>query len=303
MKWFVAFIVGICMTAVSALAWETIPPTTTWLHIHYRVAAEPNSPFVMRVASADTAGWQFFKAQVSDEADHDMFGRNFVNLSIGQGSKDEEKADSTLTFPLYMDDRVNSGLSFRMSLVNPGRVRIEFGESEPLYTDFFDLNGKDLKFEISYEGKLVRQDMEIVSSPEIRRCEFNTIEELYRYIARSTDPLEGLWTHYDQDSPSLRVSSKYRYTFAIVKSPGKGYEIVYLDASGGDTGPLWQPLAVKGRFYDTGFPDIYNLEWLDMNGRPSDSDATVQISGDKLLTIRLPYWDTTVRYVKTDLPK
>jgi len=303
MKWFIAFIVG--LTAVSALAWETIAPTTTWLHVHYRVPAEPSSPFVMRVTSADTTSWQFFKAQVSDEADHDMFSRNFVNLSIGHGSKYGERVDSTLTFPLYMDDRMNSGLSFRMSLVNPGRVRLEFGESEPLYTYFLDLNGKVLKFEILYGGKSrpVRQDMEIISSPEIQHCEFNTMRDLYCYLAQSTDPLEGLWTHYDQDSPSLRVSNKNRYTFAIVKSPGKGYEIVYLNASGGEIGPLWQPLAVKGRFYDIGLPDIYNLEWLDMNGRPSDSDATVQISGDRLLTIRLPYWDTTVRYVKTDLPK
>lgn len=293
----------IFVTAFCSWGWERIPATASWVHVHHRVPAEPGADFIFRIADSDTVSYRFFKAKLSQEADYDMFNRNFVNFTVGHTEASVETVDSTLVFPLYNDDREQGGLSFRLSLISPGRLKLEFGETESLFSLPVNSEGKDLFFETYFDGKgeALRKDSEIISSGNIRKSSFPTINELYAYLAVSNDPLEGVWTHYDQESPSLRVSSTRRYTFAVVSSGDGKYQIILLDSAGAEVKPLWQPLAVKACFSETGFSGIYNLEWLDINGRPVDTDATLQFTGDNLLSLRFPYWDTTVRYVKTEL--
>lgn len=78
------------------------------------------------------------------------------------------------------------------------------------------------------KSKPLREDVEIVAAPDITKCRFDDIEQLYGYISSCTDPIVGIWDHYDQDSPALRVSSKVRYTFAVVPAEDDGYEIILL---------------------------------------------------------------------------
>lgn len=295
----------LCLAAFSLPAWERIPPTASRIHVHHRVPAEPGADFILKVADSDTSSCRFFKATLSHEADYDMFNRNFVNFTIGHADSCSQVVDSTLVFPLYNDGREQSGLSFRLSLISPGRLKLEFGETEPLFTFPINSDGKDLFFETYFDGKgdVLRHDSEIVSFGNLRKCSFSSVKDLYSYLAATSDPLEGVWTHYDQDSPSLRVSSARRYTFAVVSAGQGKYEIILLDVVGADVKPLWQPLAVKACFSETGFTGIYNLEWLDIAGRPVDTDATLQTTGGNMLSLRFPYWDTTVRYVKTELQK
>lgn len=278
-------------------AWERIPYTSTWVHVHERVSAKNDRPFIIRVASHDTTECAFFKSEVSYEADFDTFGRNFVKFTIGHGNV----VDSIITFPLYDDERKESGLSYRMMLVAPGKVKLEYGESESLFTRIFDMQGKDLQYKFEGNANPLRSNKEIVNESEIIKSRFDTVDMLEQYLAKSNEPLEGVWTHYDQDSPSLRVSNKPRYTIAVAKGAEKGYDMILLGAIGIENNEIWKPLTLKGRFYETGFIGIYNLRWLDVNGRPVDTDATVEITGDNLLTLRFPYWDTTVRYVKNEL--
>lgn len=293
------------LAVFSLPAWERIPATASRIHVHHRVPAESGADFILRMAESDTSSYRFFKAALSHEADYDMFNRNFVNFTIGHADASSEVVDSTLVFPLYNDGREQNGLSFRLSLISPGRLKVEFGETEPLFTFSLNSDGKDLFYETYFDGKgeTLRHDSEIVSSGNIRNSSFPSVNDLYNYLIDSSDALEGVWTHYDQESPSLRVSSARRYTFAVV-SAGKGkYEIILLDVAGAEVKPLWKPLAVKACFSETGFSGIYDLEWLDLYGRPVDTDATLQTTGDNMLSLRFPYWDTTVRYVKTELQK
>lgn len=297
--------IAMCLVAITSPAWEKIPATVSWLHVHHRVPAEPKADFMFRIAESDAMHYRFFKADISQESDYDMFNRNFVNLTVGHSDASGEITDSTLVFPLYNDGREQSGLSFRLSLVAPGRLKLEFGESESVYSYFINSEGKDLFFETNFSGKgeHLRKDSEIISTGDIRKSDFPTIADLYKYIEASANPIEGIWSHYDQDSPSLRVSSRHRYSFAVVSKGDRQYDIVFLKASGGELNPIWKPLDVKACFSETGFPGIFNLEWMDMDGRPVDTDATVQMTGDNMMTLRFPYWDTTVRYVKNELPK
>lgn len=290
-----------CLMAIMAQAWQRIPVTTSWLRVHHRMPVDGKIKFLLKLAEEDSTGsYKQFLATVNKDSGYDFFNRDFVNLRISTFTDGVEKVDSTLTFPLYEQDKKRDGISFRLSLVKPGRVKIEFGQTEALFNYAFNIKGNGIFYEVEHNGisKPLREDVEIVAAPDIAKCRFDDIEQLYGYVSSCTDPIVGIWDHYDQDSPALRVSSKVRYTFAVVPAEDDGYEIILLKPTGGEINHIWEPLAVKGRFYSTGFDDIYNLDWYDMNGTKVDTDATISISGGNMLTLRFPYWDTTVRYVK-----
>lgn len=295
-----------CLMAIMAQAWQRIPVTTSWLRVHHRMPVEEKTKYILKVAEEDsTAGYKLFMATVNKDSGYDFFNRDFVNLKISTFKDGVEKEDSTLTFPLYEHDKKRDGLSFRLSLVKPGRIKIEFGQTEALFNHTFNIKGNGFYYEVVHTGKSkpLREDVKIIAAPDIEKCRFGDVEALNNYISSSRDPMVGIWDHYDQDSPALRVSSKVRYTIAVVPAVDEGYEIIFIRSTDNEIRHIWKPLTIKGRFYNTGFDDIYNLDWYDMNGTKVDTDATVCISGGNMLTLRFPYWDTTVRYVKKNVSK
>lgn len=96
-----------------------------------------------------------------------------------------------------------------------------------------------------------------VGGPSFR---FADTDELYRYLAESTDSLEGIWEFMERDisNPGVKLGGFYR--LAVVKE-GDGYTILYLDGKN-TYSELWQPLYIKGNLKATRYLDHYDLEWI-----------------------------------------
>ena len=125
---------------------------------------------------------------------------------------------------------------------------------------------------------------------------------LDRHIARSADPLEGYWRLYDFTLEQQLIRTGGDYRLAIVRD-GDGYLIVYL--GGARTAAAeWHPGMIKGQLRHTPFPGIYDLVWLDASFLPmSHQLKAVSTDGDNILTIDLPYQQSTFRLRKYPAPK
>lgn len=127
------------------------------------------------------------------------------------------------------------------------------------------------------------------------------------YIRRSTDPMEGIWSVYDRylDEDKMRPGGDYRV--AIIADPendngnrrNKNYIIVYLD--GAIVNPaLWQPGMLKGRLLNSGFQNVWQVEWTDATGTPVPYEIKAEYSSP-VLTLTFPYQNSTVRLRKINI--
>lgn len=285
------------LCAATAQAWTKLPGAMSHMRVHYRMAVDTGTEAKFRIALGDTSQFCEISAKAESETD-DFFERFLVRLSANL-SRISENNDTAFVFPVYKYTTKNAGLSFRLTQTHPGILLLEVGQSLALFSKIIKTDAKPLFIDFSSNSKkpLLRANVDYEAVEGIHPSRFTTIDGLNEAIAASSNPIVGIWEHYDQSCPSLRVSSATRYRLAIVPAPQDGFEIIYLDSEG-KINPLWQPLSLKGRLTDTGFDNIYNLEWLDMDGAPADRDATAQFEAPKLLTLRFPYWDTTIRFVK-----
>ncbi len=291
MRRLVISILLIMLYAHCAYAWQRIPPFTHEARLHWRVPVERlTDRAALCVAVGDTMSHRSFLVKKVSDSRHDIMGRSMVQLNIG--------TDSTVVFAVDGD---HCDISFKLTTVATDCYKLEIGSKKAEYSEIVEAQGLPLWCDKRYNGrgKVLRNDLEFIENPGVLPSRFASIETLKSYIAKSTDPIEGIWNHYDQTSPALRVSNATRYSVAVVAADDSdGYEIILVDAAG-KIDPRWKPLSIKGRLKDTGLADIYALEWYDMRGARADVDATAQLAGN-ILTLRFPYWDTTVIYVKSN---
>ena len=115
------------------------------------------------------------------------------------------------------------------------------------------------------------------------------------YLKRSEDPLEGIWKVFDRtlDEDYLRMGGDY--SLALIRSP-QGYNIYYLEGAQTLRGD-WKPGMLKARLIESGFPGIYDVEWLDAAGSPVPNEIKARFESP-LLTIIFPYQSSTLRLRK-----
>ncbi|MDE6382088.1 MAG: hypothetical protein K2L57_04385, partial [Muribaculaceae bacterium] len=117
------------------------------------------------------------------------------------------------------------------------------------------------------------------------------------YFARSSDPMEGEWEVFDRmfDDSLLRPGGDYR--LALV-SDGSDYRIVYL--SGASKAPgRWKPGMTKGYLRQSGFSDVYDMEWIDPAGSPLCGEIKAQLSAPGILDVTFVDHGSNMRLRKT----
>ncbi len=122
--------------------------------------------------------------------------------------------------------------------------------------------------------------------------EFSNPDILESYLMRSTDPKEGLWKVFDRSLEESLLRMGGNYTVAIIRD-NDGYNLYYIE--GAKTRPdIWKPGMLKARLIETGFPDIYDVEWLDATGETLTKDIKARYESP-LFTITFPYQSSTLR--------
>lgn len=123
--------------------------------------------------------------------------------------------------------------------------------------------------------------------------EWEDLEKLDRRFADSEDNLEGYWTVFDRtlEESLLRMGGDYR--LAIVKNGGT-YDIIYIDGAKTNSAK-WKKGMVKGKLYPGPFPGIFDVEWIDVEGKPLKRDIKAQSGEGDTLTIQFPYQSSTIR--------
>lgn len=120
---------------------------------------------------------------------------------------------------------------------------------------------------------------------------------LQSYLQRSTDPMEGIWEVLDRtlEENSARPGGDYR--LAII-SNGQGYDLIYLSGAKVEA-DRWQPGALKGKLEKTSFKNIYDVTWLDAEGKPLETEVKCEFTPSSTLTFQLPYLSSSFRLRKT----
>ncbi|MDE6334715.1 MAG: hypothetical protein K2L77_08740 [Muribaculaceae bacterium] len=289
-----------------------IPPINAWEHIasdsykftyHYRVASHPGGRFGIRISDADTTAWRAITVSIPDVDIDDLFNRGeariiFSHMTPGQ----KEYTDSVIRIPFTAQDGTFPRLSLRLSSFNEN-VTLVFGEKTPVYKTIFTIdNSQPIAFDYSHDKKtqVIRNTLRSTHYPPITHSPFADIDSLIAYTAASKDIYEGLWRYYDRSFNTFKVPDEGRYNIATVRTE-EGYKIIYLSTDDNIRTRLAQ-LDIKGHLSESGFRDIFNLDWLDSQGWPADRYASAHFEGN-LLTLRFPTLDVTMRFARVKQPE
>ena len=154
----------------------------------------------------------------------------------------------------------------------------------------------DVLMSIDKDVACQRITAEFETSAPAQRSRYASVAAVKALLARSTDPVEGMWLYLDRDVDQKSASIGGKYTLATVKNDDGGYDILYIE--GADINcAAWQPLDVKGRLTPTPFQLNYDLRWTDANHVALDDDNNAQISDDgAILTLRFPVYKSQMRF-------
>lgn len=281
-----------------AAAWDYVGPDSHRITCHYRVAGRPGTSFGIRMTQGDTTFWNAITVKLPDVDVDELFNRTEARIIYTHiGSDGKQHTDSTLRVPFLASGTGYPELSLRIS-TRDSIAHISFGEKEAVYTASLTIdNSRPIQFCCFKDKKAteIRRTLRATLYPEIEQSKFNDIDSLTQYLAASTDPYEGIWKYYDRSFNTLKVPDTGRYNIATVKSD-QGYSILYLSTDDNVPTRLRQ-LDIKGLLNDSGFDGIYNLDWRDPQGWPTDQYASAQFEGD-LLTIRFPALDIMLRFAR-----
>lgn len=151
-------------------------------------------------------------------------------------------------------------------------------------------------FAVTPGGRIRVTDISLQPGPpiaDLEAGEWNDTGKLDRYFADSDDSLEGFWTVFDRtlDESLLRLGGDYR--LAIVRNGGK-YDIIYIDGAITNAGK-WKTGMTKGSLIPDSFPGIFNVEWIDAEGRIMRNGIKAQTGEGGTLLLQFPYQSSTLR--------
>lgn len=170
-------------------------------------------------------------------------------------------------------------------------------EYNPLLEFEYDFGETDsIGFAVMPGGAIRPDDIHLSSASEPGTGGFVTPESLKRKIERSSDPATGYYALLDRSMNESMLRLGGDYLLAMVEHPQGGYELYYIDGASANAS-LWQPGMLKARLKPTRFPDIFNLEWIDAEGRTLHHDIKCQRE-DNILNIAFPYHSSTMRLAK-----
>lgn len=291
--------------AVLCREWHTTGGAWKGALAHLRVEARQGESFGLRIANGDSTSWRSIRVELPRSGADDIFCLNEARLVFLSGSDGcDETVDSTLRLPYTSYATKNPQLSIKLAADRFGAT-VSIGETTAFYNLPLTLdNEKPLHVSpfASAKAKTVRDSFSYEPFTPIEDGRFTDPESLNAYISESSDAAEGIWKFYDRSFAPLRVADAGRYTLATIRdtnanADGNAYHIVYLGSD--DNVPTrLKPFQVKGRLEDSGFTQIFNLDWRDADGTPVGWHASATIEGD-LLTLRFPYWDIVMRFVRT----
>lgn len=115
-----------------------------------------------------------------------------------------------------------------------------------------------------------------------------TADGIARYLASSTDALEGYWRYLDRDMDEqcLRLGGDYR--LAVVRD-GDGYLLLYVDGARVND-VAWHPGMIKGRLVPTPFVNSYDLVWYDSLRESMGRECHASVGGS-VMTLEFPLYN------------
>jgi len=135
---------------------------------------------------------------------------------------------------------------------------------------------------------------------------FATVTDLEKYLATSTDPMEGFWKYLDRDFIGNVAVTGGRYHMAMVRADialpagnryavDNAYVLLYLDGALSHT-ELWKSLQVKAYLMPTAFIGSYDMVWLgaDRSEVGALYEANASFSPN-LLTLNFPIAKASMR--------
>lgn len=159
----------------------------------------------------------------------------------------------------------------------------------------------DIAYSVPDRLRVLRSDLRYLPLPPPAFSLFSDREKLTRYLERSSDSREGIWTYLDRKTDPRKANPAGRYTIAIVRSGDDSYSIVYISGSGNES---WKPMRIKGTLRPSGFTDNFDMEWICDDGTlyNDDTNASFTTSG-RILECRFPALEATLRFRKSELSR
>ncbi len=265
------------------------------LTYHYRVLIKSSSETEFGIVwnATDSLNYRYATVRTYGAAAEDSWGET-ITLTLGQkcDGRDSVLRDETLLGEL---DMRRSGISLRID-ASPAGALLSVGSKKAIASFPIDYDCS-LISEIhplpSSRTEILRNDLTVVPLAPAEYAPFASHEALKEHLRASADPYEGFWRYFDRDTDPLRATLGGNYCLATVKTE-QGYSIIYI--SGAQTlAEQWKPLRIKGHLTPTFFAGAFDLLCFEPSGRTINFETSATFENN-LLTLSLPYWDSTVRF-------
>lgn len=229
----------------------------------------------------------------TEEKDDDINAHQHLRVSVSRNGN--AIADTVITSGVDIYKETNA---FSLSSDN-GCLYLRGGNRE--YNRILSIPAssvppRTIQFAAEPAGKLLISDIALWQNDDGIMQDSFSIERLNELLARSTDANAGCWQMFDRMLEEKYLRRGGDYTIALLPFE-KGYRVIYLDGAVKNSSK-WKPGMIKGEFIATPFQGIYNVNWLDAGMTPIDSEIKA-IFKDNVLTLKFPYLDSEVRFVKT----
>ncbi|MDE6297744.1 MAG: hypothetical protein K2L89_07840, partial [Muribaculaceae bacterium] len=236
-------------------------------------------------------GFERILIQTSDSPKDETYTPTALHFSFDNG----KKISFTDSFDMF------SGLNAFSLHFNRGSCVLAGGNREykPILSWESTIEHPDsIGFFVTPGGAIAIDDLSLeFSEPDFDNelsC-FANPDVLHTYLMRSADPNEGVWKlmDYSLDEDALRTGGEY--TLAIIRN-GKGYDCYYLNGSR-VLPDKWKAGMRKATLLDSGFKNIFDVEWVSATGETISKGIKAQLEGS-ILTIHFPHQDSNIRLRK-----
>lgn len=294
----IALLLG-ALTAITINIWsetlEMLYPAVEEMNLHHRVRARQGGVFGIEICNGDTAVWQRYEANMPVTWPDDMNNSMGVKLSFISVIDGKFNRDSVKTVTIFSDKTKSVDISMKIS-GNPKNALLQIGDRE--ITSAFPVELSDstpvfVRFFSDKKAETIRSVVEYEPKADIEASGFESFSQLKDYIARSSDPFEGIWTFYDRATAPLLAAPNGEYVLATVKNE-MDYDIIYIKDNEGIPS-TWKPFEVKGKLRSSDIPGVYDVLWYDRSRTVVRSRISAVIDGD-IFTVSFPYYKTSLRF-------